>query len=76
VKIRKSRWNAGVFKFKCDHGPHTEDFYQCMWVNVAISDGGRKRSAGTSLIQTTPRRRASPDYKDKDSNEFKVAGNL
>jgi hypothetical protein len=44
--------------------------------NFAISDGGRKRSADASLIQTTPERRASPDYKEKDSNEFKGADNL
>jgi hypothetical protein len=76
VKIRKLRWNAGVFKFKCDHGPHTEDFYLCMGGNVAISDGGRKRSVDASLIQTTINRRAPPDYKEKDSNEFTGADNL
>jgi hypothetical protein len=41
VKVRKSRWNAGAFQFKCDHGPHTEEFYLCMGGNDAISDGGR-----------------------------------
>jgi hypothetical protein len=77
VKIRKLRWNAGVFEFKCDHGPHTDDFYLCMGGNVAISDGGRKRSADASLIQTTPKRRVSSDYKEKDdSNEFKEADSL
>jgi hypothetical protein len=29
-----------------------------------------------NLIQTTPKRRAPPDYKEKDSNEFKVAENV
>jgi hypothetical protein len=76
VKIRKSRWNAGVFQFKCDHGPHTEDFYLSIEGNVAISEGGRKRRVDTSLLQTMPKRRAPPDYKDKDWNEFKVADNF
>jgi hypothetical protein len=76
VKIRKSRWNAGVFRFKCDHGPQTDDFYLCIGGNVAISDDGRKWSVDASLVQTTPKRRASPDYKAKHSNEFKAADNL
>jgi hypothetical protein len=75
-KVEMECWNAGVFKFKCDHGTGTEDFYLPMEVNVAVSDGNRKRSADTSLIQTTPKGRAPPDYKEKDSNEFKVADNL
>jgi hypothetical protein len=60
MKIRKSRWNAGVFRFKCDHGPHTEDFYLCTWGNDAIR---------------TPTRRAPPDYKEKGSSEIKVFAN-
>jgi hypothetical protein len=76
VKIRKSRWNAGAFWFKCDHGPHTEEFYLCMGGNVAISDGGRKRSADASVVQTTPTRRAPPDCKEKDSNELKNFANV
>jgi hypothetical protein len=76
VKVRKSRWNAGAFLFKCDHGPHTEEFYLCMGGNDAISDGGRKRSADASVVQTTPKRRAPPEYKEKDSNEFKIFSNL
>jgi hypothetical protein len=76
VKIRRFGWNAGVFKFKCDHGPHTEYFYLSTEGDVAISDGGRKQSADTSLIQTMPKRREPPDYKEKDSNEIKVAVHL
>jgi hypothetical protein len=34
VKVRKSRWNAGAFRFKCDHGPHTEEFYQRLGVMI------------------------------------------
>jgi hypothetical protein len=44
--------------------------------NVAISDDGRKWSVDASLVQTTPKRRVSPDYKEKHSNEFKAADNL
>jgi hypothetical protein len=40
--------------------------------NYAISDGGHKRSADASVVQTTPKTRAPPDYKENDSNEFKV----
>jgi hypothetical protein len=72
VQVRTSRWNAVAFRFKCDHGPHTEEFYLCMGGNAAISDGGRKQSAGASFVQTTPKRRVPPDYKEKDSNEFKI----
>jgi hypothetical protein len=76
VNIIKPRWNTGVFKLKCDHGPHTEHFYLSMEGYVAISEGGRKHSADANLIQTTPKRRAQPDYKEKYSNELKVVGNL
>jgi hypothetical protein len=44
--------------------------------NDAISDGGRKRSADASVVQTTPKRTAPPDYKEKDSNEFKNFANM
>jgi hypothetical protein len=71
VKIRKSRWNAEAFWFKCDHGPHTEEFYLCMGGNDTISDDVRKRSADMYSVHTAPKRRAPPDYKEKDSNEFK-----
>jgi hypothetical protein len=40
--------------------------------NDAIYDGGRKRSADASVVKTTPKMRAPPDYKEKDSNEFKI----
>jgi hypothetical protein len=76
VKIQKSRWNAGAFRFKCDHGPHTEEFYLCMGGNDEIYDGGQKRSANASMVQTTPKRRAPPGYKEKDSNEFKNFANV
>jgi hypothetical protein len=76
VKVRKSRWNAGAFRFKCGHGPHSEEFYLRMGVNDSIFDGRRKRSAGAYVVQTTPKRRAPPDYKEKDSNEFKTFSNV
>jgi phosphotransferase system HPr-like phosphotransfer protein len=44
--------------------------------NDAISDGGRKWSADVSVVQTTPNRRAPPDYKEKDSNEFNNFANV
>jgi hypothetical protein len=85
VKVRRSRWNAPVFKFKCDHGPHTYDFYHSTQVNysspiaseatdgdVETSDGGRKHRAVEPLVQNTPKRRAPSDCVEKDSNEFKV----
>jgi hypothetical protein len=40
--------------------------------NDAIFDGGLKRSADASVVQTTPKRMAPPEHKDKDSNEFKI----
>jgi hypothetical protein len=74
--VRKSRWNASVFNFKYDYGPHTKAFYLSKRGDMGISDGRRKHSADAPLIQTTPQRRAPPDYKQKDWNEFKVAGNV
>jgi hypothetical protein len=44
--------------------------------NDAISDGGRKLSANASVVQTTRKRRAPPDYKEKNSIEFKMFANL
>jgi hypothetical protein len=76
VKVRKSRWNAGAFRFKCDHGPHTEEFYQRMGRNDSIYDGCRKRSGDASVVQTTPKRRAPPEYEEKDSDEFKTVLNM
>jgi hypothetical protein len=43
--------------------------------NVEMSDGGRTHSEDASLIQTTPKRRATFDYKEKNTNEFKVNDN-
>jgi hypothetical protein len=76
VKVRKSRWNAGAFRFKCDHGPHIEEVYLRMGGNDSICDRRRKRSADVSVIQTTPKRRTPPDYKEKDSDEFKTFSNV
>jgi hypothetical protein len=76
VKVRKSRWNASVFNFKCDYGPHTKNLYLSMEGDVQISSGETKHNADAHLNQTTPKRRAPIDYKEKDSNEFKVADNL
>jgi hypothetical protein len=44
--------------------------------NDSIFDGRRKRSANASVVQTTPKRRAPPDYKEKDSDEFKTFSNV
>jgi CRISPR/Cas system-associated endonuclease/helicase Cas3 len=76
VKVRKSRWNAGAFRFKCDHGPHTEEFYQRMGHNDSIYDGRQKRSGDAYVFQTTPKRRAPPEYEEKDSDEFKTVLNM
>jgi hypothetical protein len=76
VKVRKSRWNAGAFRFKCDHGPHTDEFYLRMGGYDSIFDGRQKLSADASVVQTTPKRRAPPDYKEKDSKEFKIFFNV
>jgi hypothetical protein len=76
VKVQKSRCNTGAFLFKCDYGPHTEEFYLCIGGNDAISDGGRKRSADASVGQTTHKRKATPDYKEKHSNEFNMFANV
>jgi hypothetical protein len=76
VKVRKSRWNDSVFNFKCDYGPLTNDFYLSIEGDVEISDGGMKCSVDAPLIQTMSKRRAPLDYKEKELNEFKVAGNL
>jgi hypothetical protein len=65
-----------VFKFKCDHGPHPEDYYLSMEADVEMQDGGRKRSAEESPIQTTLKRRATIDYEENKTNEFKVDHNL
>jgi hypothetical protein len=76
VKVRNSRWNAGAFRFKCDHGPHTEEFYLRMGGNDSIFDVRLKQSADASVVQTTPKRRAPPDYKEKNSDEFKTFSNV
>jgi hypothetical protein len=44
--------------------------------NDSIYDGRRKRSGDASDVQTTPKRRAPPEYKEKDSNEFKTVSNM
>jgi hypothetical protein len=76
VTVRKSRWNAGALRFKCDHGPHTEEFYLRMGGNDSIYDGRQKRSGDASVVQTTPKRRAPSEYEEKDSDEFKTVLNL
>jgi hypothetical protein len=71
------------------HGPHTDDFYLSTETNVSIfsptestegdvegSYGDTKCSTDAFLLHTTPKMRATLDYKEKDSNEFKVFGNL
>jgi hypothetical protein len=55
---------------------HTENVCLRMGGYLEISDAGRKRSTDSSLIQTTCKRRAPPDNKEKESNEFKGADNL
>jgi hypothetical protein len=89
VMVRRSRWNAPVFKFKCDHGPHTMDFYLSTQVSysssfpavsmdgdVGIPDHDRKRRAVEPLTQNMPNRRVTLDYVEKDSSEFKVWDNV
>jgi hypothetical protein len=44
--------------------------------DIEMSDGDRKCVADASLMQTTPKRRATLDYKEKDSNEVKVFGHV
>jgi hypothetical protein len=44
--------------------------------DVDVSDGGTKRSVDAPMMQTTHKRRAPLDYKEKESKEFKLAGNL
>jgi hypothetical protein len=44
--------------------------------NDSIFDGLRKRIAEASVVQTTPKRRAPPDYKEKASDEFKTFLNV
>jgi hypothetical protein len=44
--------------------------------DVEMSDGDRKCSADASPIQTKPKRRATLEYKKKDSNKSKVLGNV
>jgi hypothetical protein len=41
-----------------------------------MRDGDRKRRADASLMQTMHKRRVALGYKENDSNEFKVLGNL
>jgi hypothetical protein len=65
-----------AFRFKCDHGPHTEEFYQRMGGNDSIYDGRRKRSGDASVVQTTPKRMGPPEYEEKDSDEFKTVLNM
>jgi hypothetical protein len=43
---------------------------------MTVRNGGQKWSADASLVQTTLNRRAPRDYKEKDSNDFKVFANL
>jgi hypothetical protein len=76
VKVRKSRSNAGAFWFKCDHGPPTEELYLRMGGNYSIYDSHRKQSGDASVVQTTPKRRSPPEYKEKDSDEFKTVSNM
>jgi hypothetical protein len=44
--------------------------------NDSIYEGRRKRSGDVYVVQTTPKRRAPPEYKEKDSDEFKNVSNL
>jgi hypothetical protein len=44
--------------------------------NDSIYDGRRKRSDDASVVQTTPKRRAPPEYEEKDSDEFKTVLNM
>jgi hypothetical protein len=76
VKVRKSRWNAGAFRFKCDHGPHTEEFYLRIRGNDLIYDVRRKWSGDAYVVQTKPKRRAPPEYKENESDEFKTVSNM
>jgi hypothetical protein len=73
--VRKSRWRAPLIRFKCDHGPHTEEFYlgtcEVIVVDVAVVDAGRKRTAESPLETNSFKSRRIIDYVEKDSNEFK-----
>jgi hypothetical protein len=44
--------------------------------NDSIYDGRRKRSVNASVVQITTTRKAPPDYKEKDSDEFKNFSNV
>jgi hypothetical protein len=73
VRVRKSRWRAPPTRFKCDHGPHTDEFYlgTCEVIVVDVADAGRKRTAESPLDTNSSKNRRIIDYVEKDSNEFK-----
>jgi hypothetical protein len=47
-----------------------------MGVNDSIYDGHRRGRGDASVVQTTPKRRAPPEYEEKDSDEFKTVLNM
>jgi hypothetical protein len=78
--VRKSRWRAPILKFKCDHGPHTDEFYlatsqtetcEVIVVDVAVEDADRKLTAESPLETNSPNNRCTIEYVEKDSKRFK-----
>jgi hypothetical protein len=45
VRVRRSRWRPPPIRYKCVHGPHTEEFYlgscEVIVVDVAVADAGQ-----------------------------------
>jgi hypothetical protein len=71
---------APIINFKCDHSPHTEEFYlatsqtetcEVIFVDVAMADAGRKRIVESPLETNSSKNKCIIDYVEKDSNEFK-----